>query len=583
MKRVVVIGGGPGGLFFARLLKLAERGLEVTVFERNPGNATFGFGVSIGGRGFETIGAADPEVGEALQAAGLSHSPRQSVVRAGVSQVWDWPGWQTLSIARVTLLEELQRLASEAGVELLTERETSLTEVEDMADVIVAADGVNSLTREALTATLGPSIEPGLARFIWLGAKLSLEHAAFIFESDECGSWASHTYPYGGGMSGFMIETDPDTLRRSGLDASSKRAAERGEPDALSKGYLEQLFASTLQGAELVMSRSYWSAFNVVRNERWSSGKVVLLGDAAHTAHPSIGSGTRMAMEDSISLSRALVEERELTAAFARYEAERRPQIALLQQAALMSQRWWETFHLRLASKPTALAINYLARTGRYTLQRLDRHDPNFTGQVREAFVQAARSDTGINGSAPAPFEAPLRIGSTLLPVRTVESAPAGQSAEAEAGLCRLTLEDAESFDPALIPADSIVEISVDGTFDSAVLLPAVARLAESLTVGVHLAIVGVNPDSASAVELIDLLLRARDEGADLIHLDAHGLDSDDEFSEALRLADLIRWSVGCRVCLTAEASRADRLETALVAESIDLVELAPERSAARL
>jgi 2-polyprenyl-6-methoxyphenol hydroxylase-like FAD-dependent oxidoreductase len=342
--RTVVIGGGPGGLFAARLIALARPGDEVRVYERASPDAGTGFGLVFSGRALSTVAVADPETAGLVRRAGvhwtdLELRPPGGKVRYG--------NHAFTALPRRALLGLLRDQAVRAGVRLTFGSAVTPAEVD--ADVVVAADGAGSRTRDA--GAFGTTVTPGRARYIWFSTPARFDAMTFPFVRTEFGAVAAHAHPYGDGVSSFLVETDAATVDAAGvIDPEHARA------------WLAEVFADHLGGHPLVPNGSHWSRFRVVVNERWSDGNVVLLGDAAHTAHFSIGSGTAMAMRDAIALAEALRTD-PLTA-FAGYERARRDSVTRAQANAGLSMRWWETFGQRLHLPAEAFAAQYLTRTG---------------------------------------------------------------------------------------------------------------------------------------------------------------------------------------------------------------------------
>ena len=421
--RVAVIGGGPGGLFAGRLLKLARPGWRVDVFERNPAGSVYGFGIGLGGQVLGSIRRADPLLHDDLMGLGVGRDSSQRMVGPDGTSEWQWGGWRTLAIARAALLTVLRARAEEAGVNVSFENGVSYDEVAD-ADIVIAADGANSATRARFAASFRPAIRPGRLKTIWLGARADppIDKSMFAVRSNEHGTWALHAYPYGpspgpgaSGMATLVIETDPVTWERAGLRAGTESCERSGAPDLLSRDYLSALYADYLGGAELLMSNSRWFTFDMITNASWSVGRTVLLGDAAHTAHPSIGSGTRMALEDAVALGDAFAAHGDnVSAALRAYEGERRPKVEQLQRAALPSQRWWETLDERIGLGPDRLAMHYISRTGFYPLGRFAERDAGFVTRIVGDFL--ARH-AGAAGTADAGACSPADVVSGELDV----------------------------------------------------------------------------------------------------------------------------------------------------------------------
>lgn len=414
--RIAVIGGGPGGLFFTVLMKRADPSLDITVFERNPPDATFGFGVVFPERSMRYLRDADPEIHEAFVRTmihwdALEYRHRGRILRCG--------GHVFSGLARMDLLRILQTQARRLGAGLRFQHEVRT--LADLAgyDLIVAADGLNSLARRELDDRVRPTVHVGRARYIWLGTTQTFTALTFIFEQSADGWFVAHIYPHGTGASTFIVETDEQTWRRAGFDRSPLSETPDGT-DALTLDYCDRLFARHLDGRRLLGNNSRWLNFRTVRNRQWHAGNVVLLGDAAHTAHFSVGSGTRMALEDAIALARALREHRAVFDALVAYERERRPAVRRIQRAAEPSRRWFENFRHWTSFAPEQFAFHHVARTRVLSYGTL---------MVRDAgFVRAAQSAFG--GQIPA--VAPLRIRGVEFRNRVVTagSSPAGAGAD---------------------------------------------------------------------------------------------------------------------------------------------------------
>ncbi|GAA1864310.1 hypothetical protein GCM10009836_50820 [Pseudonocardia ailaonensis] len=383
LRRVAVLGGGPGGLYTARLLKLANPACEVRVYEQGDPDTTFGFGVGLAAGTQRKLEAADPDTLHELVALGLRHDMTMQVGADTVRVHND----RLIGVARTELLAVLQRHAEKAGVVLEFGVRRSASDVD--ADVVVAADGVSSATREA--GPYGGSIEVGRGLYLWCGTDFPLDDAVFAPVDTEHGTFVTHAYPYSGGRSTFLIETDERTWRRAGFDASTAALEAPGTPfdasDETSLRFLERAFAEQLRGRPLIGNRTRWTRFRTVRCERWSSGNTVLLGDAAHTAHFSIGSGTKLAMEDSIALVEALGEESGVDAAFARYETVRRPAVERLQELARRSQLWWESFPGRTHLPAARLMVAYMSRAGNVPLERFAETAPDVVDAALDQYA----------------------------------------------------------------------------------------------------------------------------------------------------------------------------------------------------
>ncbi|MEU7002314.1 FAD-dependent monooxygenase [Nonomuraea sp. NPDC046570] len=449
-RTLVCLGGGPAGLFLARLLRRADPSWHVTVYERNTSDATFGFGIGLADRLLDELAERDPGTHRRILGAGVvGHG--MSLRHRGTDLRWGPRGG--LAVSRAELLRILREQALEAGVTLKYGTPADVRSVD--ATVIVGADGANSSTRAALGEELGVTESLGRAKYIWLGAEIDLAGMTFSLVADEHGAWASHAYPYAPGLATFLVETDEDTWRRAGLDQADPPLNDEGS-DLLGIRHLERLFRDDLGGRPLLGNRSRWANFRNVRCDRWSAGNVVLVGDAAHTAHFSIGSGTTMAMEDSLSLVRHLVAAADPPEAFARYEAERRPPVEHLQSRAAASQTWWETFGERMDGDPHQVAFQYLTRTGALSYDRLRGADPRLAREVAGWFAGSAAARSGAD-----PLCAPITIAGTRLATRVVVTrppAPAGSADARDLDLAR--------FGGLALAGAGLVVIDLDGMAD---------------------------------------------------------------------------------------------------------------------
>jgi len=411
--RTTVVGGGPAGLFYAALAKRRFPEHDVVVHERNAPDATFGFGVVFSERTLSGLGAADPELHAEIERASVGWEDVE--LRRGGHRL-RCGGHGFSAISRRTLLSLLQRRARDAGVDLRFESEIDV--VAD-ADLVIAADGVNSATRAAHAAVLRPRMETGSARYIWFATPEPFDALTFAFVEDEHGWWGVHAYPFEDGTSTFIVETDEETWRRAGLGGAQEPAP--GESDMASLRFCERLFADHLGGHGLLENNSKWLRFNTLRCERWHSGNVVLAGDAAHTAHFSVGSGTRMAMEDAVALADAVGAAADVPEALAAYEGARRPAVERIQAAAAPSIAWWERFR-RLAERPgEQFAFHFLTRSPAVGRARLRARDRGFVRAVERWHAEATGGSV-----ADGPLAAPFELGALRLPSRLVVAPPLG-------------------------------------------------------------------------------------------------------------------------------------------------------------
>ncbi|MFD7692854.1 bifunctional salicylyl-CoA 5-hydroxylase/oxidoreductase [Streptomyces sp. NPDC059805] len=391
--RVAVVGGGPGGLYAAALLKRLDPARQVTVWERNAPDDTFGFGVVLSDETLGGIEHADPVVHTALQ----EHFVRWDdidIVHAGTRHTSGGHGFAALG--RKRLLQILHDRCRDLGVELRFRSEAP--DVDRLAathDLVVAADGVHSTIRDTYSHVFRPHVSAHRCRYIWLAADFAFDAFRFEIAETEHGVMQLHGYPYSrpsparhpstrpsgpqdqSGASTVIVEMREEVWRAAGFD-------ELDEQESVAR--CAKIFADALGGRTLKSNKSAWTSFRTVVNEHWSHGNVVLLGDAAHTAHFSIGSGTKLAVEDALALAACLTEQPDVPAALAAYEAERKPVVASTQRAARASLEWFENIGLYLDQPPRQFAFNLLTRSRRVTHDNLRLRDASFTEAVEREF-----------------------------------------------------------------------------------------------------------------------------------------------------------------------------------------------------
>jgi 2-polyprenyl-6-methoxyphenol hydroxylase-like FAD-dependent oxidoreductase len=365
--RIVIVGAGPAGLYLAYLLKRGKLNVDLEVFEQNPPDATFGFGLVFSDRALEFLNGEDPGTLTVIRPA-LEYWNDSILVHNGREVRID--GMSYTGIGRLRLLQILQATARSVGVQPKYLHPIDDLEACGKADLIVGADGVNSVVRRGYETAFGTTVSYLTNRFAWFGTTQRFEALTHTFIETELGHFNAHHHPHAPDMSTFVVEVNEATFFRAGFDKMDLEQA---------KAACEEVFAKTLAGHGLTSNKSIWRQFPQVWNERWSAGNRVLIGDAAHTAHFSIGSGTRLAMEDAIALVKALEQHTaDAPVALAAYEEARKPVVTRLVTAANASAAWYERFAEHMALAPMDFAMSYITRSGRVDLERLRRSSPAF-------------------------------------------------------------------------------------------------------------------------------------------------------------------------------------------------------------
>jgi anthraniloyl-CoA monooxygenase len=413
--KIAIIGGGPGGLYLAALMKQLDAAHEITVWERNAPDDTFGFGVVFSDETLGGIANADTVFADAM-AQRFARWTDIDIHYRGQRHTVGGQGFAAMG--RKDLLHLLQQRCHDLGVHLLFHTPApDAARLRATHDLVVAADGANSLTRAAYADALKPSLDPRPNRYMWLGTDLVFEAFQFFIKQTPWGTMQVHGYPYSAQGSTFIVEMHEDVWSAAGFDATDAGRLPPGASDEYAVARLRDLFADELDGHELYANNSKWLNFTTVRNERWHDGNLVLLGDAAHTAHFSIGSGTKLAMEDALALAACLHEHDTMDAALTAYETERRQVVASTQRAAQASLEWFENIGMYADQEPIQFCFNLLTRSRRITDANLRTRDPEFADRVNAAFAESQ----GLATVAPAMFQ-PFRLGNLELKNRIIVS-----------------------------------------------------------------------------------------------------------------------------------------------------------------
>ncbi|WP_030841415.1 bifunctional salicylyl-CoA 5-hydroxylase/oxidoreductase [Streptomyces hygroscopicus] len=413
--KIAIVGGGPGGLYFATLMKQLDPAHDITVFERNAPDDTFGFGVVFSDETLGGIENADTVFSEAM-ARRFARWTDIDIHYRGERHTVGGQGFAAMG--RKELLHLLQERCRALGVTV--HFRTTAPDVEALRathDLVVGADGVNSALRARYADVFRPALDRRANKFMWLGTDRVFEAFQFMIKETEWGTMQVHGYPYSDSGSTFIVEMHEEVWRRAGFDTTQDTRFPPGVSDEQAVDRLRSLFAAELAGHQLLANNSKWLNFTTVRNERWHHGNLVLLGDAAHTAHFSIGSGTKLAMEDALALAACLHENTGVRSGLSAYESERRPVVESTQRAAQASLEWFENIGMYTGQECVQFCFNLLTRSRRITHDNLRDRDPEFAARVDAAFAAAQ----GCDQVAPAMFQ-PFRLGQLELRNRVVMS-----------------------------------------------------------------------------------------------------------------------------------------------------------------
>ncbi|MGH9312672.1 MAG: FAD-dependent monooxygenase [Vicinamibacterales bacterium] len=382
--KIHIVGGGPAGLYFAILMKRLDQGHEIALFERDGPDDTFGWGIVFSDQTFgylkdqdELTYTAITDTCERWDNVDVVHRGQKITVR----------GNRFSGIQRLQFLKILHARCEELGVDLRFQTRIADEELSSGprsrasglldCDLLVGADGANSIVRRLHADTFRPTLEAGRNRYIWLGTPRLFHGLTLTFRASDAGPFAAHSYKFSASMSTFIVECGEETWARAGLD----RMSERETCD-----YLARLFADDLEGRPLVTNNFVrWLTFLFVKNARWHNDRIVLLGDALHTAHFSIGSGTKLALEDAIALAACFRTDPNVAGALDRFERERKPVIEEYQEAARESQVWFEEIGRYMRLEPIELAYQLMTRSKKIDLDRLRQRDPAFIATYERA------------------------------------------------------------------------------------------------------------------------------------------------------------------------------------------------------
>ena len=409
--KIACLGGGPAGLYFAILMKKAFPAAEIVVHERNKADDTFGFGVVFSDETLGNFEAADEPTYKEIRRlfrywGDIETHLGDEVVRS--------TGHGFCGMSRKRLLQVFHARCRELGVELRFESEV-VDESQVQADLVVACDGINSAVRARHAAHFQPSLDWRKCKFTWLGTTMPMDAFTFWFERTEFGVFQVHAYPFEDELGTFIVECTEEAWRAAGLDKAD---------EAATIAFCERVFAKKLRGHQLVANRSIWRSFPTVRCGAWTKDNLVLIGDAAHTAHFSIGSGTKLAMEDAIALRDAFVRHgtHDIPAALAKYEESRKIEVLKLQKAAQTSLEWFENSARYMDQDPVEFTFNLMTRSKRITYENLRKRDPELVRRATERYARANGRAVVAGRATTPPAFVPLAIRGLELANRIVVS-----------------------------------------------------------------------------------------------------------------------------------------------------------------
>jgi anthraniloyl-CoA monooxygenase len=380
--KIRIVGGGPAGLFYAYLMGRADRGHDIEVFERDSEGATYGWGLVFSDVALSFVREIAPEVYASMTRGQVVFNDME-IVHQGQSVTL--AGNTFHRMARLDLLRALQQHCRDVGVRLTFERRHDDVEQLTDADLIVAADGANSAIRTRYQDTFEPAVDARPNLLAWYGTTRLFEPLSLIFRQVDAGLIIAHCYQFSATHSTFLVEVPPDTFQRAALDTMS---------EAESLRYCEAAFAEDLAGHPLLSNRSAWFRYAIIKNQRWYRDNLVLLGDALRTGHPSIGSGTRLALQDAIALFEAFRSVgSDVPNMLEEFRRTRRSGSDSLQQAAIRSTEWYETLGPKLHLDPVSFAYDYLRRSGRVSHDDIRRRDPALAAAYERLHPSTRQSD----------------------------------------------------------------------------------------------------------------------------------------------------------------------------------------------
>jgi 2-polyprenyl-6-methoxyphenol hydroxylase-like FAD-dependent oxidoreductase len=383
--KIAIIGGGPAGLFFAYLMKRADASHQVRLFERDSENTTYGWGLVFSDVAMSFVRDVAPELHQAMTHSQMVHRDMAVVHRGTPVRLANNTFHR---IARIDLLRTLHRYCSNVGVELCFERRLDGMSDISNCDLVVAADGAHSVTRGGLAEHFKPTLNVRPNWLAWYATTQLFGPLSLIFRNTTNGLFIAHAYQFSATLSTFLVECDPMTFKTAGLDCMSESQSLR---------CCEQVFEHDLGGRKLISNASRWFQYTIVKNQHWHWQNVVLLGDALRTGHPSVGSGTRMAMQDSIALFEAWQRcGEDVPRLLADFERSRRPGSDKLQDAAIRSTEWYESLEPKISLDPVSFAYDYMLRCGRVDHAEVRRRDPELA-----AAYEGLHPELAIGGGAP--------------------------------------------------------------------------------------------------------------------------------------------------------------------------------------